>query len=64
MTPIEIGQRIKRRRKAFKITQEDFCELIGVSRKSLVTIERGQGNPTLRQLIKISEALKLKVFVD
>lgn len=56
-----IGNSIKARRKALKVTQPQLAELAGVSVTTLYQIERGQGNPTLETLDKIADVLGMEV---
>ncbi|MDO5971906.1 helix-turn-helix transcriptional regulator [Flavivirga aquimarina] len=56
-----IGNSIKARRKALKVTQPQLAELAGVSVTTLYQIERGQGNPTLDTLDKIADVLGMEV---
>ena len=59
-----IGSVIRQRRKALKITQPHLAELAGISVNSLYKIERGQANPTLDLIEKISEVLGLEVKLE
>lgn len=43
----EIGVIIKKRRQYLKVKQQELADLAGVGINTLVTIERGQGNPKL-----------------
>ncbi len=64
MTKIEIGQIIKERRVYLGITQKDLADLVGISLRSLVDIENGNGNPTIDQLNKILNALGLTLKIS
>lgn len=57
----DIGAFIKRRRKDLKITQPYLAELAGVSVNTLYKIERGEGNPTLDVIERITDVLGLEV---
>jgi transcriptional regulator with XRE-family HTH domain len=61
MTPEEIGQKFRTRRKVLRLRQRDVAELAGVTLRGLTGLERGQANPTLKQLIKIAEVLGLEL---
>lgn len=56
-----IGESIKSRRKALKVTQPQLAVLAEVSVTTLYQIERGQGNPTLDTLDKIADVLGMEV---
>lgn len=60
----EIGTRIKARRKSLKITQPNLAELANVSVNTLYKIERGQTNPTLDIIEKITNVLGLEVKLE
>ena len=56
----EVGQIIRRRRKALKITQPHLAELADISVNSLYKLERGEANPTLELIDKIAIVLGLE----
>ncbi len=60
----DIGQLIKKRRKFLKLTQIDLSDIIGMSRRSLQMIEKGEGNPTFEQLSKILSTLGLEIKIS
>lgn len=60
----EIGKSIKLRRKALKITQPDLAQLAKVSINTLYKIERGQTNPTMDIIEKITSVLGLEVKLE
>lgn len=53
----EIGRIIQIRRKELGITQQELADICEVGINTLVAIERGQGNPSVKTLIKIGSAL-------
>ena len=55
-----LGKRIKDRRKILKIRQEDLAEISGVALRTIVSVERGEGNPSLEILLKIAEVLGME----
>ena len=61
MTPQEIGQKFRDRRKVLRLRQRDLAELAGVTLRGLTDLERGQANPTLKQLAKIADVLGLEL---
>ena len=60
----DIGQAIKARRKALKITQPDLAQLANVGINTLYKVERGQTNPTLDIIEKITGVLGLEVKLE
>ena len=60
----EIGKKIKLRRKALKITQPDLAQLAKVATNTLYKIERGQANPTMDIIEKITDILGLEVKLE
>lgn len=57
----EIGEIIKNRRNELKINQQTLADLAGVSINTLVSIERGTGNPSINTLQTILNVLGLKL---
>lgn len=55
----EIGKKIRASRAARRLTQEDLAEMIGMDARSIVAIETGDRNPTLKTLYKLCRALKV-----
>lgn len=64
MNATEIGAKIKERRKSLNITQREFAMLAGVGLNTLVSIERGVGNPNLANILQILDALGLKLSIS
>ncbi len=60
----QIGEAIKNRRKELNITQPHLAELAKVSTNTLYKIERGQGNPSLEVLNKITEVLGMELILE
>ncbi len=56
-----LGKSIKMRRKALRVTQPQLADLAGISVNTLYKIERGQANPTLETLTKISDTLGMEL---
>ncbi|MGW1324774.1 helix-turn-helix transcriptional regulator [Streptomyces antibioticus] len=52
-----IGRRVVARRTRLKLTQETVFLAAGVDRRSLQTLEAGEGNPTLATLMRIARVL-------
>lgn len=53
-----IGQRIKTRRLARKLTQAQAAKLLGVSQSRWADIEADKRDPTCGMLIRIADVLK------
>jgi transcriptional regulator with XRE-family HTH domain len=60
----EVGKSIRSRRKALKLTQPDLAQLAKVSINTLYKIERGQTNPTMEIIEKITSVLGLEVKLE
>ena len=61
-----IGERVRQRRTARGWTLDDLADRSRVSRRMLINIEHGEGNPSIATLLRISDALGigLPVLVD
>ena len=61
-----IGERVRHHRTARGWTLDELADRSGVSRRMVVTIEHGEGNPSIATLLRISDALGvgLPVLVD
>ena len=57
----EIGLFIAKRRKALKVNQRELALLCGISEHALCNLERGIGNPTLKLVTTIADALGLEL---
>ncbi len=57
----QFGESIKKRRKELGITQPHLAELAGVSTNTLYKLERGQANPSLEVLGKLTEVLGMEL---
>ena len=64
MLNVNIGTQIKSRRKALKITQPILTQLANVATNTLYKIERGQANPTMDILEKITTVLGLEIKLE
>ncbi|KKR56132.1 MAG: hypothetical protein UT93_C0004G0010 [Candidatus Woesebacteria bacterium GW2011_GWF1_40_24] len=54
----KLGTVIRGLRKEKGFSQEDLAEAVGCDARTIVAIETGKRNPTLKTLNKISQALK------
>ncbi|GAA3166948.1 helix-turn-helix domain-containing protein [Blastococcus jejuensis] len=61
-----IGERVRQHRTARGWTLDELADRSGVSRRMVITIEHGEGNPSIATLLRISDALGvgLPVLVD
>jgi transcriptional regulator with XRE-family HTH domain len=59
-----IGETIKQRRTALKVTQSTLANLAKISANTLYKIERGEANPTIDILEKIAEVLGLELRLE
>jgi transcriptional regulator with XRE-family HTH domain len=61
-----IGARVRQHRTARGWTLDELADRSGVSRRMLITIEHGEGNPSIATLLRVSDALGvgLPVLVD
>ena len=50
--------RIKELRARHNLTQDDLAEIIGVSRQTMLYLEKGKYNPSLLLAYKVAKALK------
>jgi len=57
----KFGLNVKKYRKASDITQEKLAELAKVDPKSIISIENGTRNPTLRTIYRLAKALKVSI---
>lgn len=55
------GQTIRDRRQRLRISQEDLAELSGLDRTYIGGIERGERNPSLKNIARIAAALRVDV---
>ena len=52
LDPASLGLAIRERRKAARMTQEVTASLCGISKKTLIKIEKGMSTSTLLQVMK------------
>lgn len=52
-----IGHRVRQHRSARGWTLDELADRSGVSRRMVITIEHGEGNPSIATLLRISDAL-------
>jgi len=51
-------------RKKMRLTQEDLANIVGVTRQTIISLEAGRYNPSLRLAFDIKNALKAKSIED
>ena len=56
----KIGTRIKILREAKNMTQQDLADLCNFDKADMSKIESGKANPTIKTLLRISQALEVK----
>jgi putative transcriptional regulator len=56
-----LGVRLKEARTAAGLTQAELADRVGVSRKTINTVENGVFTPSTLLALKLAQALKLKV---
>lgn len=56
---LAVSKNIRRLREERKLSMDELAKLSGVSKSMLAQIERGDGNPTLSTLWKISNGMKV-----
>ena len=55
---VEFGRVVQELRRQQDFSQESFADVVGVHRTYMGSIERGERNVSLRNLVKIADALK------
>jgi putative transcriptional regulator len=56
-----MNTRIKEYRAKYNFTQEDLAGKVGVRRETIVFLEKGKYNPSLKLAYDISKVLKTKI---
>lgn len=52
---------IKEQRQKFNLTQQELADKVGVRRETIIFLEQGKYNPSLKLAMDIAKALKIKV---
>ena len=60
----DIGNTIKERRKILGVNQQTVSDLSEVAVNTLVSVERGEGNPQLQTLLAILDTLGLQIDIN
>jgi transcriptional regulator with XRE-family HTH domain len=61
--PRDLGGLVRARREQLNLTQADLAVQLGVSRQSVLRLEKGTANPDLRQLLRLLDWLGMTVDV-
>ncbi len=56
-----MNNRIKELRARYKFTQEDLAKKVGVRRETIVFLEKGKYNPSLKLAFDVAKALCSKI---
>lgn len=59
---MDIKNIVRNRRRELGISQEDLAEMSEVSLATIKNIERGEGNPTFKTVMKVMEILGLEII--
>ena len=59
-----VSKMLRERRITNSVTQEKLAELAGMNAKYLGRIERNENNPTLKKVIDICNALKMRLVLE
>lgn len=62
MTKQEFGLKLKLARVAAQLTLKDLSSASGVDIAKISNIENGQGNPTLENILKLTNALNINLI--
>jgi Zn-dependent peptidase ImmA (M78 family)/transcriptional regulator with XRE-family HTH domain len=57
----QLGERLEAARKAQRLTQADVAQRLGVSRQTVIAMEKGERRPTSEQLMVLADALATSV---
>lgn len=61
MEDLEIENRVKLARVEMNLTQEQFADLVGITRQTVILIEAGKYNPTLKLCLMIKKVTGKKL---
>jgi transcriptional regulator with XRE-family HTH domain len=60
----ELGQILEQRREKLQLRQADLSEMSGVNVRTIIQLEKGQGNPSFITLEKLLDILGLEIGVE
>lgn len=61
LTVYKMNNKIKELRAKYNLTQNDLAKMTGVRRETIVFLEKGKYNPSLKLAYDVSRALKSKI---
>jgi DNA-binding XRE family transcriptional regulator len=61
LSPADLAAVLKRRRKELRVRQEELAGLYDMSRYTVIAAESGEGDPKLSTVLKLVEALGLRL---
>lgn len=61
MQPIVMKNKIKEKRQALGLTQEALAQMVGVRRETIVFLEQGKYNPSLKLAHDVAKTLKTTI---
>ena len=61
---MDIGEKIKERRAVLNITQQELSEISGIGLRTIINIERGNGNPSLATLSRVADILGMEIVLQ
>jgi putative transcriptional regulator len=62
MTPrLEVRNHVRRHRRLLDITQQDLADQVGVTRQTILSIEKGKYNPSVGLALRIAGVLGASV---
>lgn len=56
-----LARRLRQRREELELSMNHLADLCALDQRSISRIEKGERSPTLRTLLKIADALELKI---
>jgi len=63
LTPKLLGEAIKAKRTQSNLRLEDTAAVTGIAKQTLTRIEQGEGSSQFSTILKICEALGIKLFI-
>lgn len=63
MDTIEIGKAISQKRRKLRLTQQELADRASVSRRTLIELEHGRNDTSLRRLLRVLLSLGLQLDV-
>lgn len=59
-----LGKILEQRREQLQLRQTDLSEMSGVNVRTIIQLEKGQGNPSFFTLEKLLTILGLEIYVE